>query len=358
MPGMELADRQPQQAQSMSDQVFRQYFQALEQQIATLKREQLAGNWEEITAALENLQLIYEQMQTNLEAAEVVEERLLQQNQRIAAAYQHYQDLFLSLPLAYLITDANGVILEGNQASAQLLKVPQLYIAGKPLAVYVAKSDRSTFYTKLNELSEVNDIQTWQMNLCPRKGKPFPAELNVAIARNHSGEIEALRIAVADISRYQDTIAQPARQLDRQVTQIKTPGLTLPQSLDGLQVLLVDDEADAREFIAAVLESHGIRVTAVATAAAALEALSTFHPDVLVCDIRMPGTDGYNLIRQIRALEAQQGRHIPAAALTAYLDENREKALAAGFEAYLHKLAQPDELIEMVVQLAEARREF
>ncbi|MBD3559431.1 PAS sensor protein, partial [Planktothrix sp. FACHB-1355] len=51
----------------MSDQVFRQYFQALEQQIATLKREQLAGNWEEITAALENLQLIYEQMQTNLE---------------------------------------------------------------------------------------------------------------------------------------------------------------------------------------------------------------------------------------------------------------------------------------------------
>ncbi|MBD2182451.1 response regulator [Aerosakkonema funiforme] len=340
----------------MSDQVFRQYFQALEQQIATLKREQLAGNWEEITAALENLQLIYEQMQTNLEAAEVVEERLLQQNQRIAAAYQHYQDLFLSLPLAYLITDANGVILEGNQASAQLLKVPQLYIAGKPLAVYVAKSDRATFYTKLNELSEVNDIQIWRMNLCPRKGKPFPAELNVAIARNHSGEIETIRIAVSDISRYQQTIAQPARQVTQ--TQIKTPISTLPQSLDGLQVLIIDDETDAREFIGAVLESYGIRVTAVATAAAALETLSTFHPDVLVCDIRMPGTDGYNLIRQIRALEAQQGRHIPAAALTAYLDENREKALAAGFEAYLHKLAQPDDLIEMVVQLAEGGREI
>ncbi|MFB2917988.1 MULTISPECIES: response regulator [Aerosakkonema] len=344
----------------MSDEIFRQYFQAIERQIATLKREQVAGDWEEITATLENLQLIYEQMQTNLEAAEAVEERLLRQNQRIAAAYQYYQGLFLSLPLAYLVTDANGVILEANQASAQLLKVPQAYLAGKPLAVYVAQGDRPIFYTKLNELSEANDIEIWRINLCPRKGKPFPAELNVAIARNHAGEIQGLRIAVYNISRHQQTIAVSDRQLDREVTQAQTntPVSTLPQSLDGLQVLVVDDEADVREFIAAVLESHGIRTIAVATAAAALEALETFHPNVLVSDIRMPNEDGYSFIRKVRELEAQKGWHIPAAAITAYLDEDREKALLAGFEAHLHKLAQPNELIEMVVQLAERGREF
>jgi CheY-like chemotaxis protein len=73
---------------------------------------------------------------------------------------------------------------------------------------------------------------------------------------------------------------------------------------------------------------------------------------VLVSDIRMPGEDGYRLIERIRALEAKRGGHLPAAAITAYLDEDREKALSAGFEGHLHKLAQPIELVQMVAQLA------
>lgn len=344
----------------MNDDIFRQYFQTIEQQIAALNGEQLALPSEEVTAALEGLQLIYEEMQAKLEAAEVVEQGLLQENQRIAAVFQHYRDLFDSSPIAYLVTDVNGSILEANQAIAKLLNVPQRYLVRKPLAVYIAAGERSTFYTKLNQLSQVNDVQIWQVNLCPRKGKPFAAELNVAIARNAAGWIDALRIGVYNASRYQQSLAVPAQQLDGEATQVQTniPVPSLPHSLDGLQVLIVDDEADAREFITAVLESSGIRVRAVANAAAALETLETFHPDVLVCDIRMPGGDGYSLIRQIRALEAKQGRHIPAAALTAYLDESREKALSAGFEAHLHKLAQPSELIEMVVQLAERGREL
>lgn len=117
-------------------------------------------------------------------------------------------------------------------------------------------------------------------------------------------------------------------------------------------MLIVDDEADVRDFITAALELHGVRVTAVATAAAALERLEQFRPDVLVSDIRMPDEDGYSLIRKVRELEARWGGHIPAAALTAYLNEDRDKALAAGFEAHLHKLAQPIELVELVAQLA------
>lgn len=126
----------------------------------------------------------------------------------------------------------------------------------------------------------------------------------------------------------------------------------LPQSLDGLRVLVVDDEADVCEFVVAVLEMYGIGVKAVTSADAALEELERFHPDVLLSDIRMPGKNGYSLIQQIRNRETANTGHIPAAAITAYLEEDREKALDAGFEAHLHKLAQPSEWVELVARLS------
>lgn len=126
----------------------------------------------------------------------------------------------------------------------------------------------------------------------------------------------------------------------------------MPQFLNGLRVLVVDDEADIRDFITIVLESHGMRVKAVASAATALETPEPFQPDVSVCDIRMPGESGYDLMRQIRDLEAKQGGHLPATAITAHQDEDWEKSQKAGFEAHLHKFAQPSEWVEMVAQLA------
>lgn len=339
----------------MTSKQFRQYIETIEQKITALKKEQTLNNWREISTALEGLQLIYEEMQSSVEAAEAVEIALIEQNERIAKEYQHYHKLFHSSPIAYLITDPHGLILEANQAIAKMLNIPQRYFLRKPLAVYIAEGDRLKFYTKVNQLSGVDNIQTWQMNLCPRKGKPFATEMKVAIVRNSSGNIEKLQIGVYDMSRHQQKVDLPAQQLDREAiqTQIQALGTTLPQSLDGLQVLVVDDEADVREFITAVLESHGIRVTTVATAAAALETLEKFHPDVLMSDIRMPQEDGYSLIRKVRELGKLQGWHIPSAALTAYSDEGRDKALSAGFEAYLHKLAQPSEFIDLVFQLAQ-----
>ena len=340
----------------MSDEQFRHYIETIQRQVAALKGEQVAGAWEESAAALEGLQLIYEEMQTSLDAAEVVGEELLQQNQQVTAGYYHYYDLFESSPIAYLVTNASGVILEANGAIAKRLNVPQRYLAGKPLTIFVAEGDRPAFHTKLNQLSQVSEVQNWEMSLCPRKGEPFAAQLKVAIARDKSCDIAALRIGIRDISQYKQAVGLPLQLLEQQ--QDKQAGDTtpqvssLPRSLDGLQVLIVDDEADAREFITAVLESQGIRVTAVATAAAAMDALERFRPDVLVSDIGMPDEDGYSLIRKIRQLEAEKGWHIPAAALTAYLAEDREKALSAGFESHLHKLAQPMKLVEMVARLA------
>ncbi|MES1025904.1 response regulator [Gloeocapsa sp. BRSZ] len=333
----------------MSSEQFRQYIRTIQKQIAQLKEEP-ASDWSEITEVLDGLQLIHEEMQTNLEAAEVVEQTLLQQNQQITAAYQYYYNLFQTSPIAYLVTDANGLILEANQAIAQLLKVPQRYLLGKPLAVYVADGERRDFYTKLNR-SQNSDIQVWQINFCPREDTLLAVELYVSTVRSDAGLIE-LRIAV--YTRIQPQETTQSQHLNPGAIQVEETIIKsqLPQSLDGLRVLVVDDEADVREFITAILEPYGIGVRAVASAAAALEELEQFHPDVLVSDIRMPGEDGYSLIQRIRAWEALQGGHIPAAAITAYLDEDREKALSAGFEAHLHKLAQPTDLIKMVAQLA------
>lgn len=324
-------------------------------QLPQTNSEQIAEILEAIATSLESLELSYEEMQTSLEASTVIEEQLLQQSEQVVAEGQRYYDLFQSAPDAYLLTDANGLILEANDSARQLLNIPQNSLLRKPLAVFVTQEERQAFRSYLNQLAQIEGVQDWELSLCPREGKPFAAQLKVAIAHDLSGEITALRIGVRDISQYKQVDGLPLQLLEQQqdeLAQDTTPVPSLPGSLDGLQVLIVDDEADAREFITAVLESHKIHVTAVTTGAEALATLEGFRPDVLVSDIRMPDENGYSLIRKIRELEAEKGWHIPAAALTAYLAEDREKALAAGFESHLHKLAQPTELVEMVARLA------
>ncbi len=122
--------------------------------------------------------------------------------------------------------------------------------------------------------------------------------------------------------------------------------------LNGLQVLIVDDDADARELLTTILEQCGAKVTAATCAAEAFDSLSKSKPDVLVSDIAMPNVDGYALIRQLRALEAEPGEYIPAVALTAYARESdRTLALKAGFQVHLTKPYQPDELVNVIARL-------
>lgn len=122
----------------------------------------------------------------------------------------------------------------------------------------------------------------------------------------------------------------------------------LPTPLAGVQVLVVDDEADSRDFVTFVLEEAGAIVTAVGSAFAALEVF-TSQIDILVSDIGMPGMDGYMLIQQIRALSIEQGGKIPAIALTAYAGEfDLQKALVAGFQKHISKPVEPEQLIEAV----------
>lgn len=124
-------------------------------------------------------------------------------------------------------------------------------------------------------------------------------------------------------------------------------------SLAGLKVLVVDDEADTRELIREVLKECNAEVILSRSAAEALEALEQYQPDILISDLGMPDEDGYSLISKIRALPAERGGHIPAAALTAYARaEDRMRVLRSGFQFHLPKPVDSAELVTVVASLA------
>ncbi len=128
--------------------------------------------------------------------------------------------------------------------------------------------------------------------------------------------------------------------------------LASPPSLDGLRILVVDDEADTRALLREMLERCGCEVTTAETASAALEEIARSRPDVLISDIGMPEEDGYALIQKVRAAEWPSGERIPAIALTAYARaEDRVRALSAGFQVHVPKPIEPVELIVVVASL-------
>jgi CheY-like chemotaxis protein len=117
-------------------------------------------------------------------------------------------------------------------------------------------------------------------------------------------------------------------------------------SLDGLLILAVDDEEDARQLLVHSLTYHGATVITAASAKEALAEIKNKTPDVLVSDIGMPDEDGYSLIRKIRAAN----NNIPAIALTAFTRaQDRVRALEAGFQTHISKPVEPDELVAVIV---------
>ncbi|MGE5358110.1 MAG: ATP-binding protein, partial [Bacteroidales bacterium] len=123
-------------------------------------------------------------------------------------------------------------------------------------------------------------------------------------------------------------------------------------ALAGVDVLVVDDEPDARELVATILRQQGAAVRTVASAQAARDSLAHFRPRVLIADVAMPGEDGYTLIRGLR----NDCVDLPAVALTAYArPEDRRRALDAGFEMHLAKPVEPDELVGVVADLSGRR---
>jgi PAS domain S-box-containing protein len=131
------------------------------------------------------------------------------------------------------------------------------------------------------------------------------------------------------------------------------PSPECPEKLDGLKILVVDDEANTRELLNVVLSRCGAIVTTAGTVTEALGLMEHSRPDVLISDIGMPGADGYELIRQIRMLAPEQGGKVPAVALTAYArTEDRLRVLRSGYQMHIPKPVELTELVAIVANLA------
>ncbi|BCL38540.1 two-component hybrid sensor and regulator [Nostoc sp. MS1] len=181
--------------------------------------------------------------------------------------------------------------------------------------------------------------------------------LGLAIVRHlvelHGGKIQAESEGEGMGATF--TLNLPLMPTQPNVNQ-DSPSLEASVGLDGIQVLVVDDDTDTRDFVAFVLEQAGANVITATSALEALTILTKSPPDVLVSDIGMPDMDGYMLMRQVRTLPPEQGGKIPAIALTAYAGEMNEKqALKAGFQKHISKPVDPDNLIKAIVRMTIIR---
>ena len=186
--------------------------------------------------------------------------------------------------------------------------------------------------------------------------------LGLAIARHlvemHGGTIEARSDGVRrgaaftvrlplDVEYAKDTAA-PAVEIARPAPE--------PSTLQRLCVLVVEDEPDAREFLTTLLTRFGADVIPAASVQEALAGLESGRPDVLVTDIVMPDEDGFTLIQKVRTMERAVGSRLPAIAVTALAGtEERQKAMAAGFDVHLTKPVEPIDVVTAVARAAAAR---
>jgi PAS domain S-box-containing protein len=181
--------------------------------------------------------------------------------------------------------------------------------------------------------------------------------LGLAIVRQivelHGGTVQAASLGEGQGATF--TIRLPLMPQQPQMLQEIRQAEPAP-NLQGVKVLVVDDIADIREYVAFVLEQEGATVTSVSSAAEALSALTQVQPDVLVSDIGMAEVDGYMLMRQVRSLPPSQGGAIPALALTAYAGEmNEQQAIAAGFQRHLAKPVEPTVLLTVIAELVDSK---
>lgn len=174
------------------------------------------------------------------------------------------------------------------------------------------------------------------------------------LVEKHQGTIQAESAGIGHGSTF--TVKLPLLASDKSVT--KAVPEEIPEEiklLDGVKILIVEDEPDSREVLQLFLEQNGAQVKSTESAADAIRFLDTPEnglPDIILSDLAMPGQDGYSMLNQIRQNPEEKGRSVPAVALSAFSSiDNKQKAFESGFQKYHTKPFEPDGIIQDILQL-------
>jgi CheY-like chemotaxis protein len=248
------------------------------------------------------------------------------------------KDLFIRSIAAPIVVD--GRALGAVSVSTDLTQMLQLQQRGQELSAKISHELRTP----------LSAILGWVRVL--ERSPPDAGSLSqgiAAIARNAQAQAQLIE-KLLDMRRIE------IGQLRLEEMGEDAAALT-PMRVDGVTVLLIDDEPDMRETTAHLLRDAGARVLSASNAIDGLAMLQEHRPHVVLSDIGMPGNDGYDLMRWVRALPDLQVRHTPAAAITAYAGaEDRRQALLAGYQRYLVKPVRPGELVVAVAELARVHQ--
>lgn len=187
----------------------------LQQKIETIQ-QRLEIFWQdarELPELPDNLSVALEEVSVTLEELHRQQEELIAVRQQLELERQHYQELFEFAPDAYLVTTTSGVIQDANHAAISLLNLGKKFIVGKPLSVFVAKTDRKTFRTQLSQLPKMPQLKSWEVHLKPRKGEPFPATIRTSQISDQKGNLVGWRWLIRDMTEYKRVEEGIRRQL-------------------------------------------------------------------------------------------------------------------------------------------------